>query len=674
MAVIDQFANYRERKLLLSQLIGDTSGILQSIDMTSYAEILSALSKKVERDSFKIQIVGTFKNGKSTFINALLCEDILPSKALPCTAVINEVKYGNTKKAILHFVNPLPEKLLSDIPGPTMKHMQKYGMKDIPPMEIDPDNIDAYVTIPVDGDPEEISLMSPYKAVELFYPCPLLKEGVEIIDSPGLNENDERTRVTLEYLDKADAIIFLLDSTHPCAKDEMDMVEGILIPKGFKDIFFVANRFDLIRERERADIKAFLEKNFSKFSSKPIFCLSALDALDGKIENDEGLLQKSGIVPFEACLTDFLTKEKGKIKLVQPAAELNSILSKKVLFNDIPTQLQQLSMNVASLQERYNVALPKLNRLEADKQHLYDGMALQVERSLTDVRRACLNRFNEIARLIPGWIEAYQPKVTLGNNPFTMKKKATAVINEITAHVTEKVKDNFRTWSDEVLVPLMQEKATALFENSNQSVANIFDELDNVVENLTGVKVEYAGANGWERALGAAGIYMGFGATGGSIMTNGFKLGDFIKNIALDLGVFIGLGLLALLNPVAIVGAIILLVVKGLSSGSSKAMAMIKSKTSEAIVAAISNSASDKTQEVINQVRDKMMEIAQSAMSSIDTEISNVKTQVEGVLSDLKKGQAHADSRKRLLNDANSKLQKISEQLTNFVFELAGTK
>ena len=153
MENFQDYSWFRERKDVLVGLIKESSGTIDDISLTQYAEGLRQLGTKVEADTFKIQIVGTFKNGKSTFINALLGEDILPTKALPCTSVINEIKYGETKKAILNFRNPLPETLLSDIPVATLNHMEANGLKDVPPMEIEYDRISDYVTFPIDGYP-----------------------------------------------------------------------------------------------------------------------------------------------------------------------------------------------------------------------------------------------------------------------------------------------------------------------------------------------------------------------------------------------------------------------------------------------------------------------------------------------------------------------------------------
>ena len=88
---------------------------------------------------------------------------------------------------------------------------------------------------------------SPYDKLELFWPLELLKNNVEIIDSPGLNEHATRTKVTMEYLTKADAILFVLAADKLCARDEMEFIEKNMRKHGFDSVCFVVNRFDALR-------------------------------------------------------------------------------------------------------------------------------------------------------------------------------------------------------------------------------------------------------------------------------------------------------------------------------------------------------------------------------------------------------------------------------------------
>lgn len=348
----EKLNRFRVQKERLGGMLSDASEVINDLNMSSASENLNKLSKKVNNDTFKIQVIGTFSNGKSTVINSLLGEEVLPAYALPTTAVINEVKYGDNKEAILYFRNPLPENLPASLSVKALEHMKKHGMKNIPPLHISYNEIEDYVVIPMGEDPKEMLLESPYEKVELFWPLPMLKEGVEIIDSPGLNESDTRARVTMDYLSKADAILFVLAADHLCSKDEMEFVENFLNAYGFTDPFFVVNRFDLIQEREKDRVIKFAEMKLAGFTTNPIYCISAQKALDGLVKHDAGLIEESRITPFVTHLTNFLTKDKGKIKLSQPARELKRILNNEALYKVIPSQRAMLDSSLDEVRAR----------------------------------------------------------------------------------------------------------------------------------------------------------------------------------------------------------------------------------------------------------------------------------------------------------------------------------
>lgn len=667
MSNYQDYTWFKEKKNALVGLIKESSEVINDISLTQYAEGLKQLGSKVDNDTFKIQIVGTFKNGKSTFINALLGEDILPTKILPCTAVINEIKYGETKKAILNFRNPLPETLLSDIPAATFAHMKAHGMKDVPPMEIDYDRISDYVTIPVDGDPKEISLMSPYLSVELFYPSPLLKEGVEIIDSPGLNENDERTAVTIDYLDKADAIIFLLDATKACAKDEMVTIENILVPKGFDDMFFVVNRFDLVPSREQTEVKSFIECHVKQYTTNEIYCISALNAIEGKVENDQGKLVKSGLPPFEKRLAEYLSKDKGRIKLAKPAKELKGILAGEALFKAIPSQKSQLSTNIQVLKERYEGVKPELARYESQKETLKKDLELKVERKENNITRAINTQFREIANSIPAWIDEYEPK----SNPgvFGRKRQVEKVAEEITEYVSTKVKEQFGKWNKEVLFPLVEESATDIFESSDEKLKGILDGIDQLQSEISGTTRVYDDSSGWTRAIGVAGICCGF-ASGATLLTGQFDIKTVAKSLAIDLGVGTGLLLLGITNPIIAIGGVILVIWRAIAGGQKVVIRNLKQNLTLEIRNSIINNSSEKSEQIIAKIDAEFKKSIATAIKAIDIKISDLKTQIETVLKEKERGEEYAKKRINLLSQSESKLQEICGKLDDFVIGL----
>ena len=104
----EKFADFKNHLLkLLKEGVGDFS----SLGMVKEHHSTQLLVDRVGNDSFKVMIMGNFNTGKSTLINSFLNENVLPTSILPCTAVINEIKYAQHPSAIVHYKNPLPADL-----------------------------------------------------------------------------------------------------------------------------------------------------------------------------------------------------------------------------------------------------------------------------------------------------------------------------------------------------------------------------------------------------------------------------------------------------------------------------------------------------------------------------------------------------------------------------------
>lgn len=183
----DIFDGDRQRRGHLAENVQEIVNALEILEMSDELEKAQQLKNIVLQDTFKVLVLGEFKTGKSTFINALLGAEILPSYATPTTAIINEVKWGDTKRAVLHFLEEDNKR----------------------PLEIDADDLEQYVVI---QDDEQEIRESPYSFVELFWPIDLCRNNVEIIDSPGLNESKVREKVTIDYLSRVDAVLFVMSA------------------------------------------------------------------------------------------------------------------------------------------------------------------------------------------------------------------------------------------------------------------------------------------------------------------------------------------------------------------------------------------------------------------------------------------------------------------------------
>lgn len=663
---LNRFRVQRER---LGGMLCKASEVIKDLNMSTASDNLDKLSKKVNNDSFKIQVIGSFSNGKSTFINSLLGEAVLPAYYLPTTAVINEVKYGEKKEAILYFRNPLPEELPTSISPKALAHMQKHNMKDVPPLHIDYNELEEYVVIPMGEDAKEMLLESPYKKVELFWPLDLLKEGVEIIDSPGLEDDDTRTRVTMDYLAKADAILFVLRADQLCSRSEMDFIENNLHEYGFTDPFFIVNRFDLIPENQRDALMQFAKKKLDEFSTNDVFYISAQQALDGETQGNAALYEKSRMGLLTNKLSEFLTKDKGKVKLSQPARELKKILNNEALYKVIPNQRAMLDSSLEEVKTRYDAAKPQLEMLRTKKEQVISELKLKIEQSKNEFKRAYNRNFLSVAEMIPGWINAFQPKNKFSAIP--TKSKATVVISEITEHVAGKLEAQQKEWKKSVLQPLVEERSNYIFESKEQDLKNLFAEIDSLNMSISGQhNVNPDTVPLWQRITTALGGLLigdlGLAISGG---INGFSK-DLAKVAGLEIGAGALLYFIGALNPFTLVAILLTSIITSWNTSSSTAMKRTKEMVSDQIVKQLSTNADEDSSQKAEAICQKLNDIANSISTAIDAEIGQAEEQVQSIIAEMQQGQACIDARKKVIDSCENKITALSTELDAFTFEL----
>lgn len=663
---LNQFRVQREH---LGSMLSQASSVIHDLNMTSASENLDKLSQKVHNDTFKIQVVGTFKNGKSTFINSLLGEAVLPAYALPCTAVINEVKYGETKKAVLHFRNPLPPKLPESISLKALAHMQEHNMVDIPPLEVDYSELQDYVVIPMGKDPKEMLLESPYEKVELFWPLDMLKEGVEIIDSPGLEEDETRTRVTMNYLTQADAILFVLTADRLCSRAEMDFIENNLQDAGFTDPFFIVNRFDLIPDSEKEGVMNFAKMKLGEYSTNEIFYVSAQQALDAQINKDNALYEQSRMAMMTKRLSEFLTRDKGKIKLSQPARELKRILNNEALYKVIPGQKAMLDSSLDDVKARYETTKPQLESLKQKKEQAISKLTLRIEQSKHEFKRAVHQNALSVIGMIPGWINAYEPKASIGLIP--TNAKISAVVVEISDYVNKKILEQQKKWREEVMIPLVNEKSAYIFDSSEQDLTKLYEEIDEISIKVSGNKdIEPQKVPVWQRIAGAAGgLLIGCPDVAVAAGMSGINK-ELIKNIALVLGTEAVLGLfIGFTNPFVLLGGIIAAIMGGGFTGRA-AVNAVKTKLSDKFVSAISNSADANSTKIVESITTKLTGLAGNISTALDNDINQAEQQVKGIIAEMEQGKANVQNRKQTLVSCETKITALSTELDAFTFEL----
>jgi hypothetical protein len=103
-------------------------------------------------------------------------------------------------------------------------------------LEGSPDALKKYITIQggasADDDAGPGVNTSPYAAAEVYYPLPLCRNNVEIVDSPGLNEHRTRTEVTKSFLAEADAMVLVLSCEQALSEEIGSLIRLLVTKKG----------------------------------------------------------------------------------------------------------------------------------------------------------------------------------------------------------------------------------------------------------------------------------------------------------------------------------------------------------------------------------------------------------------------------------------------------------
>jgi len=667
------YADFKEKQSELAALLEEASEAIAPIDLLAKdANSLKSLAEKVNKDSFKLMVVGDFKNGKSTFINSFLGEAVLPAQNLPCTAVISEVRYGEKREAKLYFKSTLSDLAKdfiakSDAKQEVKELVKKHGGKGVPPIKIPADEIKKYATIPTDKTQKEMAQESPYEKIELFWDLELLKNNIELVDSPGLNEAETREAVTMQYLDKADAILFVV-SARKVGSDSENKFIKLHLKDRFNHIYFIFNQWDLVdTEEDRRDTMKSAKETFCEFTDfgeSGIYFVSARNALIGKTQKKPDLLKSSGMPEFEKELENFLTNDRGRVKLSQPAKELRRILDTKALKEAFPQVWGMLDTSLADMKARRDEAMPKLARIKKRQTATWDNIHKQLEMAEREFRTLIEKFLTDFRNNIAVWINEFEPMAS--------DEDMQSVVNEISDHVKNQVEIEQKEWQDNTLRVFIQGKIQYIRESNSSALEDFFQDLKEVKGTISGVKALEEENVPLDLKLQA--VSVGFSDIDLSSMSfesavansgAGFK----IKNLLLPVGLAVAGGMF--LGPIgAFLGGAIGSFFRGSSGGSAKiGIEQVRAQLIEKIQDQVINSGLDSFEKMIEDLQNQLWKYFESILKGMDAEAEGVEVQVNRVIEEMEQGQQEVQHQKSVLAALEERVRQIKAKADKFIAE-----
>ena len=334
-----------------------------------------ALAARVSEGRFYLACIGQFKRGKSTLINALIGEPVLPVGFIPVTAVPTVIRFGAHPRA-------------------------RVQGRDGSWQAIAVSDLNQYVS--EEHNPENAKGVT---GVEVFVPSALLSTGMCLVDTPGLGSVfTGNTAATQAFIPHIDAALVVVGADPPLAGEELALVEAV--GRQVQNLIMVLNKADRTTDAERAAAVGFTQKVLEKRLKRsvgPVFEVSATDCLENRgPERDwrkllaalDRLVQGSGRQLIqEAC-------DRGVQRLSE---QLLAIITEEREALERP--IEESERRIAAMKETIAEAERSMREVEflwmAEQRHLSDVFVDRHKEFLNSVWPSAEEEFDRAVRSMP---------------------------------------------------------------------------------------------------------------------------------------------------------------------------------------------------------------------------------------------------------------------------------
>ena len=325
---------------------------------------LNQLLGRLQEDTLNVAFVAEFSRGKSELINAIFFSDyrqrVLPSSAGRTTMCPTELYYTPIRHPSLRLL-PIDTKTrngsIADFKRDadawtefplnldSAEEMSATLMRLADTMQVDAATAEAYGLINPNDEETARSLardgtiaIPRWRHALINFPHPLLKQGLVILDTPGLNAIGTEPELTLSMLPNAHAVLFLLAADTGVTKSDIEIWRHHIAPVqgASRARLVVLNKIDGLWDElsTPAGIDAEIAKQVASSASlldlptSQVYPVSAQKALVAKVRGDKALLAKSRLPELEAALTQELIPRKQALVSESAQATVENVMVK----------------------------------------------------------------------------------------------------------------------------------------------------------------------------------------------------------------------------------------------------------------------------------------------------------------------------------------------------------
>ncbi len=360
-------------------------------------ERIQRLEQRVRSDKVVVAFVAEFSRGKSEMINAIFFADygrrIMPTSAGRTTMCPTELAYSPDilpSLRLLPIQTRLQPQALADwrnVPEAwTTVALNVHSAEQLAQsfahvtetVQVRPEEAQAlgfwHAQTPQDNPPldaQGLVQVPKWRHALINIAHPLLKQGLVILDTPGLNALGAEPELTVGLIDQAHALVFILGADTGVTRSDLALWQEHLRPGPAQAArtWVVLNKMDTLWDElsTSAQIQAQMDAQKTRTAQSlgveraQVLAVSAQKGLVAKVSNNAALLERSGLLVLEAALADGLLGER---RVLLPAAINEAIAGlRTAVAHTLATQRRDLDLQRAELQGLQGKSLQVLHEL-----------------------------------------------------------------------------------------------------------------------------------------------------------------------------------------------------------------------------------------------------------------------------------------------------------------------
>ena len=392
-------SSFKELKATVEELISQLQ-----VDITNeeISKEINTTKNYLNTQKFSIGITGVMNAGKSTMLNALMGREILGSAVVPETANLTIVKHNSTDNAKVYYWNTQEwerivksaEQLESmrEFVNETNKIFGEDLKNYIRPTsrfdEIDINDLSSYTSAAASG--KKCNLV---KYVELGSKLDFLSDGIEIVDTPGLDDPViQREEITKEYISQCDMMLHLMNVSQSATLKDVEFIIDAVLYQNISKLLIVITRADTVSKEQLDEVIKYTKSSIERqlkaqnkdsqldyiLKTIKFIPISGRMALLHRTGREEEALkagytiEQTGILEIEQYLNETLfgsSSQKGELVIQSAKNQLQKVIEKQNSFYNYELQLLSKS------KDELKVELQDFNKKKSVNTRIFQAMS-----------------------------------------------------------------------------------------------------------------------------------------------------------------------------------------------------------------------------------------------------------------------------------------------------------